>query len=148
MPPEEPSDPSIYPDRPRVAVGALVFQDGRVLLVRRGRPPGAGLWALPGGGIELGESLAQAVEREIREETGVVIRAGAVVHVFDVIERDTQGRVRFHYVIVDLMGAYLGGKTRAGDDAREARWVAPGELGGLVVSPHTLELLRNRFGFG
>jgi 8-oxo-dGTP diphosphatase len=146
--PEELPDRSTYPDRPRVAVGALVFKGGRVLLVRRGRPPGDGLWAVPGGGVELGESLEKAAEREIREETGVVIRAGAVVHVFDVIERDSRGRVRFHYVIVDLMGDYLEGEPLGGDDAREARWVGPGELAGLEVSPHTLGLLRNRFGFG
>ena len=145
---EKPLKRETYPDRPRVAVGALVFREGRVLLVQRGAPPGAGLWAVPGGGVELGESLAAAAEREIREETGVLIRAGEVVPTFDVIERDSQGRVRFHYVIVDLLGEYLEGEPAAGDDAREARWVGPGELGDLELSPPTRELLRKRFGFG
>ncbi len=137
-----------YPDHPRVAVGAVVFKDERVLLVRRGQPPAQGVWAIPGGSVLLGETLQQAAEREILEETGLYITAGAPVLTFDVVERDAAGRVRFHYVIVDLDARYERGDLRAGDDALEARWVAPTEIDGLPVSVPTLRLLRDRYGFG
>ncbi len=132
-----------YPDVPRVAVGAIIFRDGRVLLVKRGQPPSQGQWAIPGGRVELGETLQAAAEREINEETGLTIRAGNPAHTFDVIVRDDAGRVRFHYVIVDLLADDLGGELRPGDDAREARWVAPQDLVGLPVSQTTLDLLNN-----
>jgi ADP-ribose pyrophosphatase len=137
-----------YPDEPRVAVGAVVFHEDRVLLVKRGRPPSRALWAIPGGGVDLGETLAQAAEREVFEETGVRIRAGAPVYTFDHIERDGAGRVRFHYVIVDLGGEYIDGDIRPGDDALAVRWVAAEELPRLEVSARTLALLNRRFGFG
>ena len=94
----------IYPDAPRVAVGAVVFHQNKVLLVLRGQAPSKGMWAIPGGGIELGESLQMAAEREVLEETGLHIKAGEVVFTFDTVERDDAGRVKFHYVIVDLLG--------------------------------------------
>jgi len=144
----EETHPRDYPQQPQVAVGALVFDSGRVLLVRRGQPPAAGLWAVPGGRVRLGETLKQAAEREIFEETGVAIAAGDPVYTFDHLERDSDGRVRFHYVIVDLAADYLRGEIRAGDDAREARWVSPAELAQLDVSPTTRKLLKERYGFG
>jgi 8-oxo-dGTP diphosphatase len=132
-----------YPDVPRVAVGAIVFRGGRVLLVKRGHPPSQGLWAIPGGRVELGETLQAAAEREIGEETGLTIRAGDPAYTFDAIVRDDAGRVRFHYVIVDLLADYLGGELRPGDDAREARWVASQDLVELPVNQTTLDLLKN-----
>jgi len=137
-----------YPDTPVVAVGAIVVRDGRVLLVRRGQPPSEGLWAIPGGRVELGETLQEAAEREIREETGLTICARDPVYTFDLIRRTESGRIRFHYVIVDLMADYLKGDLQPGDDAREARWVAPGELGGLPVNQTTLEILEKVVDFG
>lgn len=137
-----------YPDHPRVAVGGVVFHDGRVLLVRRAKAPAQGQWAIPGGSVNLGESLAVATEREVFEETGITIRAGEPMFTFDAIHRDEAGRVRFHYVIVDLMGEYLDGEPVAGDDAAEARWVAPADLAALPVSEPTRRLLRDRLGFG
>jgi ADP-ribose pyrophosphatase len=124
-----------------VAVGAVVVHDGRVLLVQRGRPPAARQWAVPGGSVRLGESLAAAAEREVLEETGIRIRAGSPLLVFDAIVRDGAGRVEYHYVIVDLEGRYLGGEPRAGDDAADARWVSPGELDDLDVNRATRRLL-------
>lgn len=137
-----------YPDKPQVAVGAIVIKDGRVLLVKRSQPPSEGLWAIPGGRVELGETLKQAAEREIIEETGLTIRAGDPVYTFDVIERDEAGRVQFHYVIVDLMADYLSGELNPGDDASEARWVTPEELGKLLISQSTREALEEVIHFG
>jgi 8-oxo-dGTP diphosphatase len=121
------------------------MRDGRVLLVRRGHPPSEGLWAIPGGGVELGETLQEAAEREIMEETGLTIRAGDPVYTFDVILRDDAGRVQFHYVIVDLLAHYVSGELHSGDDARDARWVTSGELEKLPVNQTTLELLKKLF---
>jgi ADP-ribose pyrophosphatase len=137
-----------YPDKPRVAVGAIVFKDNRVLLIRRGKPPAEDLWAIPGGRVEIGETLREAAEREIFEETGVTIRALVPVYTFDVIERDTRGRIRFHYVIVDLTADYIRGEPRAGDDASAARWVSSEELATLKVSSKTRQLLKTQFNFG
>jgi len=139
---------SEYPDAPRLAVGAVVFKDDRVLLVQRGRAPAQGDWAIPGGSVRLGESLQAAAEREVLEETGIVIVASTPVHTFDVVEYDDEERVRFHYLIVDLNAEYRGGDLRAGDDALAARWVAADELAGLAVNERTLVLLRDVFGFG
>ena len=139
--------PKAYPELPRLAVGAVVFHRQRVLLVRRGQPPAENQWAIPGGRVRLGETLQQAAEREILEETGLVIRAGAPVHTFDLIERDARGQVRFHYVIVDLEADYVSGDPRCGDDAAEAKWVGADELGDLRISRPTLALLRERYHF-
>ena len=137
-----------FPQRPIVAVGAIVFRDNRVLLVRRGQPPSENLWAIPGGKVFLGETLQAAAEREILEETGVAIRAREPVYTFDHLERDESGRIRFHYVIVDLLADYKAGRIRSGDDVREARWVSPDEIANLAVSARTRDLLRRRFQFG
>ena len=137
-----------YPPAPRVAVGAVVFKDERVLLVRRGQAPARGQWAIPGGGVNLGESLKEAAEREILEETGIRIAAGDPIYVFEVIDPDSDDRIRYHYVIVDLAAAYRGGRLRCGDDALEARWVAAGELARLDVNPATRNLLWQRYRFG
>ena len=131
-----------------MAVGAVVFTDNCVLLVRRGQAPSEDLWAIPGGSVKIGETLQKAAEREILEETGIRIRAGKPIYTFDVIERDVDGKVRFHYVIVDLAADYVSGEPAAGDDASEARWVSAHEVNELEVSPPTLNLLKTRFGFG
>jgi len=137
-----------YPDRPRAAVGAVVFKDNRVLLVQRGNPPAEKQWAIPGGSIELGESLQEAAEREIREEAGIVIRAGAPVFAFDTVRKDEADRIRFHYVIVDLAAEYVSGELRAGDDAADARWVSAEEIDDLNLNRLTRHVLRKFFGFG
>jgi ADP-ribose pyrophosphatase len=137
-----------YPAQPVVAVGAIVFKNNRVLLVRRGQPPSQDLWAIPGGRVKLGETLQKAAEREILEETGITIQAGEPVYTFDYIERDGSTHPRFHYVIIDLVADYVRGKTRAGDDAAEVRWVAAEELASLNVSSKTLRLLKKRYKFG
>jgi 8-oxo-dGTP diphosphatase len=142
------SDSTHYPERPRVAVGAVVFKEGAVLLVQRGQAPAEGSWAIPGGSVRVGETLQRAAEREILEETGVVIRAAAPVYTFDVIERDAEGRVRFHYVIVDLSAEYVAGTPRPASDAADAGWVSVDELRRRKANPETIGLLKDRFGFG
>jgi ADP-ribose pyrophosphatase len=139
---------SEYPDHPRVAVGAIIIRDDRVLLVKRNKPPGEGLWAIPGGRVELGETLQQAAEREIKEETGLTIQARDIVYTFEVIERDDAGRPRYHYVIVDLVAEYGKGELNPSDDASEARWVTPQELKCLPVSQATRDVLTNIVHFG
>lgn len=140
--------PKQYPDAPRAAVGAVVIHENRVLLVQRGRPPAKGDWAIPGGSVRLGETLQAAAEREVLEETGVTVRAGDPVFTFDAIDRDNAGRVRFHYVIVDLAAEYVEGAPRPGDDAADARWIGPDEMDALTVNRVTRRLLADRFGFG
>ena len=137
-----------YPDHPWVAVGAIVFKDSQVLLVRRGKPPAQDLWAIPGGSVEICETLQRAAEREIFEETGITIQALEPVFTFDYIERDEFGCARFHYVIIDLAADYVSGEPRAGDDAAEARWVSSQEIATLKVSSKTRQLLKERFDFG
>jgi len=140
--------PAAYPDHPRPAVGAVVFKDGKVLLVKRGGPPAAGQWAIPGGGVHLGETLQQAAEREVHEETSIVIEAQAPVYTFDVVDRDAEGRVRFHYVIVDLAARYISGEPTPGDDAADAAWVSADALAQLPVNIRTRTLLHRVFDFG
>ena len=137
-----------YPDQPRVAVGAIVFKDEKVLLVRRGKPPAIDLWAIPGGSVKICETLQRAAEREIFEETGITIQALEPIFTFDYIERDESGCARYHYVIIDLTAEYVAGEPRAGDDAAEARWVSSQEMAGLKVSSKTRQLLKERFDFG
>lgn len=138
----------LYPDAPRPAVGAVVFKDDAVLLVKRGNPPSRELWAIPGGSVRLGETLQAAAEREILEETGVVIRAGEPILVFDAIEKDDRGVVKYHYVIVDLAAEYVSGVPLAGDDAVDARWIREDALAMLPVNPATRRLLVEKFNFG
>jgi 8-oxo-dGTP diphosphatase len=149
-----------YPNQPVVAVGAVVFSEdsvfqedgvfrkGAVLLVKRGKPPSRGQWAIPGGSVHLGETLQAAAERELIEETGITVRAGDPVLTFDTVQRNTRGQVQYHYVIVDLEATYLAGEPRAGDDAADARWVTVDDLQALDVAPATRKLLRDQYGFG
>lgn len=137
-----------YPDSPQSAVGAIVIRGDEALLVKRNNPPGRGLWSIPGGSIELGETVQEAAEREIREETGIVIRAKEPIYTFDVIERDDQGRIRFHYVIVDLLADYVSGEPSPRSDACEARWVSSKELEKLTVSSITRKVLKETLQFG
>ena len=135
-----------YPGRPCVAVGGVVIKEDRVLLVRRGKPPSEGEWAIPGGSVELGETLQEAVAREILEETGITIRVGEPVHLFDVVRRDETGLVRFHYIILDFLGGFLTGELQAADDASDARWVSAEEIFELNVSENTIKLMK-KLGF-
>lgn len=122
-----------YPDAPIPTVGAVLFDGERVLLVQRAKEPNKGRWTIPGGAIELGETVRQAVEREVREECGIQVRAGDVVEVLDILYRDEAGALRFHYVLIDLACAYVGGELEHGDDVADVRWVHPDEFDALNV---------------
>ncbi len=131
-----------YPNRPLVAVGAVVFKEDKVLLVLRAKPPAENQWTIPGGSVELGETLREAAEREIWEETGLTIKAEEPVYTFDVIERDSKGAILFHYVIVDLVADYVSGELRPGDDATDVCWASSRDVKNLKVSDATRKLLK------
>lgn len=137
-----------YPVQPTLAVGAIVFKENKVLLVRRGKAPAKGLWTIPGGSVKLGETLKDAAEREIVEETGIQVEAGAPVYSFELIERDDNGDVQFHYYIVDLEAEYISGKITPGDDAEDAAWMTVADLQVNDVNPSTINLLARHYSFG
>ncbi len=129
-------------------MGAVIFREDKVLLVLRGKPPAEKQWSIPGGCVELGETLQEAAEREIAEEAGIIIQAKNPIYTFDVIERDENGDIRFHYVIVDLAADYVSGELRAGDDAVDVSWVSLKDLNERNVSDATRKLLAQCYGFG
>lgn len=130
---------------PQLGVGAIVIWQGRLLLVRRGRPPGQGLWALPGGRVRAGEPMRVALEREILEETGLSIEAGELAWQFEYIERDEDRVLRFHYVVLDFLARYIEGEVVAGDDADDVAWVGFADLPALSLHPETSRLLRTLY---
>ena len=117
-----------YPERPIVGVGAVIVDDGKVVLIKRRYEPLQGQWSLPGGGVEIGETLEAAVAREMREETGLEVDVGPVIEVFDRIMRDEDKRVRYHYVLVDYLCWPVAGELRAGSDVDAAVLVDPADL--------------------
>lgn len=123
-----------YPQHPLPSCHALVRADDRFLLVRRGRPPFAGHWGLPGGGVELGETVEEAVRREVREETGLDIAVTRLLGYADGLQHDAEGKVQWHYVILYLEAAVTGGELRPGDDAADVQWVSESEAGQLQLT--------------
>jgi 8-oxo-dGTP diphosphatase len=123
-----PLDSRRYPDRPFAGVGAVIVVDGKVVLIRRRFEPLQGQWTLPGGAVEVGETLQSSVAREMAEETGLEVEVGPVIEVFDRITRDEDGRVRYHYVLVDYLCWARGGELRAGSDADAAVLADPADL--------------------
>lgn len=131
------ADPREYPSHPICGVGAIVRKKNSVLLVRRGKAPRNGEWSIPGGAVELGESARQAAEREIREECAIGIAIFGIAEVVDIIERDADAKVRYHYMIVDFAAEYVSGDLLAQSDVSEARWVERGELDAYPMNPQT-----------
>src|SRR6478752_3227398 len=134
-----------YPDRPIVGVGTVIIDQGRVLLVKRGSPPLLGEWSLPGGVVELGETLRAAAEREAREETGLLVKAGEVLEVLDRIVPDKDGAPQYHYVLIDFLCMVKGGELRAGGDAADVAWASESELGKYKLEKPALEVIRKAF---
>lgn len=136
------SDGREYPSVPRVGVGAVVLDAGRVLLVRRGKPPLAGKWSLPGGMLELGETTAEAARREVAEECGLQIRVGELAGILDRVVRDAEGRIRYHWVLVDYVAFVESGELCAASDADEAQWVEVDEVVRLDTTDGLLDMIR------
>jgi len=129
-----------YPETPFIGVGAIIVENGRVVLVKRGHAPLQGEWSIPGGVLEVGEMLRGAAVREAREETGLIVEPGEILGVFDrvVLEAD---RVRYHYVLIDFLCRRISGELRAGSDAEEVRWFTQDEIAGLQLAKDTAEVV-------
>ena len=131
-----------YPDAPLVGVAAVVFDAiGNVLLVQRAHPPRQGQWGLPGGLIDLGETLLEGVQREVREECGIEVEVGDLVAVFEPVHRDDAGEIEYHYVVVDYWARHVQGDLRASDDAMNAAWVAFNDLSGYALLAETRRVI-------
>ena len=130
-----------YPDRPYVGVGVIVFRDKEVLLVKRNKDPNKGHWSIPGGRQMLGETLAEAAQRELLEETGVKVAQLLLVDVVDAIIPDAEGKIKYHYTLVDYMGHWYSGDSCAGDDAQEVRWVNLNELSSYSLLEKTMNII-------
>ncbi|HEX4810120.1 MAG TPA: NUDIX hydrolase [Bryobacteraceae bacterium] len=139
------SDSRRYPVRPVLGVGALIFDQGRVLLVERGRAPLIGEWSLPGGGVESGERLEDAIVREVFEETGLEVSVTSLALVFERIMPDPAGQCEYHYVLIDFYCSIQGGDLRPGDDSRSVAWFDLSSLDTLVVTAGTREVIRTCF---
>ena len=136
-----------YPSRPIVAVGAIVVKAGKVLLVRRGREPSRGLWSVPGGAVKAGEGLREAVGREVKEECGIDVNVGEVVEVVDRIHTDRNGRVRYHYVIIDFLASWRRGRLKAASDISGALWVDPRTMGDLPLTEGLARVVKKAVNF-
>jgi 8-oxo-dGTP diphosphatase len=134
-----------YPDFPLVGVGAIIIEDGRVLLVKRGHPPLAGEWSIPGGVLEVGETLREAAIREAREETCLRVEPADLLGVYDRVSRDDDGGTVYHYVLIDFLCRRVWGEARAADDADEVRWFTLEEAGELALPEDTAEVIRLGF---
>lgn len=131
-----------YPDAPVVGVAAAVFDSaGRVLLVKRGRPPRVGSWGLPGGLLDLGEALVAGVQREVREECGIEIVVGGVAGVFEPITFDESGRIEYHYIVIDYWASWQSGEAHAQDDAAAVAWASLDTLASFDLHPDTQRVI-------
>jgi len=134
-----------YPEHPLLGVGALIFRRDSILLVERGRDPLKGYWSLPGGLVEPGERLVDAVKREILEETGLFIKPVKMFEIFERIMPDASGRAEYHYVLVDYVCRVVKGELTAGDDVSRAKWVRRGKLGEIQLTEGTLAVIDRAF---
>jgi 8-oxo-dGTP diphosphatase len=134
-----------YPNCPLVGVGAIIIEQDRVALVKRGHPPSSGEWSIPGGALEIGETLRQGLAREALEETGLTVEVGALLGVYDRILRDSDERTRYHYVLVDFLCRRITGELRAAGDAAEANWFTRSEASALGLAQDTADVIQLGF---
>ena len=135
-------DSRLYPTQPRIGVGAVVFDPlHRVLLIRRGNPPGEGQWGIPGGLLHLGEPLQDALHREVAEECGISIEIVDLVSLYESVIRDSEGRIAYHYVVADYLCHWLEGEIMPGDDARAVAWVSPENMGKYELMSAATEMI-------
>jgi ADP-ribose pyrophosphatase YjhB (NUDIX family) len=134
-----------YPRHPLPGVGALIFRRGSVLLVERGREPLKGYWSLPGGLVETGEKLEDAIRREVQEETGLRVQPLRMFEIFERIIRDADGRIEFHYVLLDYVCKVVGGEARAGDDVSRVEWATRAKLRNYRLTEGTLAVIERAF---
>jgi mutator protein MutT len=134
-----------FPEHPLVGVGAIIIEDGRVVLVKRLHPPMQDQWSIPGGVLELGETVREATIREAREETGLIVEPGELLGVYDRILRSPEQRVQYHYVLIDFLCRRVAGDLAAASDAAEVRWFTREELPGLRLAADTLEVIAKGF---
>jgi 8-oxo-dGTP diphosphatase len=139
------TDDRLYPARPYLAASVAVFRDGRVLLAARGKPPWEGVFSLPGGLVETGETLGEAALRELREEVGVEARLIGLVAPVEVIEREADGRVKHHLVIAAHAARWVAGEPRIGPEAKDIRWVTERDMTGLPLTPGLAGILEQAF---
>lgn len=134
-----------FPEMPLVGVGAIIIEGDRVLLVKRAHPPIQGQWSIPGGVLEVGESVREAAVREAHEETGLMVEAGELLGVYDRILRDPERRVQYHYVLIDFLCRRVGGELLAASDAAAVRWFRREDLSGLHLPEDTQDVIRKGF---
>jgi mutator protein MutT len=134
-----------YPDAPLVGVGAIIIEQDRVVLVKRAHAPLAGAWSIPGGVLEVGETLRQAAVREALEETGLVVEVGELLGVYDRILRDADERTLYHYVLIDFLCRRIAGEPQSAGDAAEARWFTRAEVGDLSLAQDTADVIKLGF---
>ena len=139
------ADARSYPERPFLAVSAAIVRDGHVLLVQRARPPANGLYSLPGGVVEVGETLAEAVVREVREETSLTIEPVALAGFREAISRDSAGRIERHFVILPFAARWLAGEPRLNEELSDARWLRPAEIAALPTTPGLAGIVATAF---
>lgn len=134
-----------YPARPILGVGALIFDGDSILLVERGNEPLKGYWSLPGGAVEAGERLEEAIRREVREETGLEIEAVSMFEIFERIIRDEQGHAEYHYVLIDYVCRAASGAAAAASDVSRVAWVAQHQLSSYRLTEGTLQVIERAF---
>jgi 8-oxo-dGTP diphosphatase len=134
-----------YPERPVVGVGGVVISQGRTLLIRRGTPPLQGQWSIPGGTLELGETIAEGVRRELAEETGLAVRVGELIEVFERIFPDADGRLQYHFVILDYLCELESGEARAASDVTDVAWCTESELQRYSLTPIATRVIGRAF---
>jgi len=139
------ADDREYPERPLVGVGGVVISNGRALLVRRGGPPLEGQWSIPGGMLEVGETLLEGVRRELLEETGVEVRVGELIEVFERINLDGKGKPRYHFVVLDYLCDAVTGEARAGSDVTAVAWAKPEELATYALTETATRVILKAF---